>query len=63
MIRHNSSVSLRFITLFHDRTLFSSFSYVSVEKYVFIIILSGVSRSPLGTAATNWPIVPVPHGR
>jgi hypothetical protein len=26
----------------------------------FIIFLSGVRLSPLGTAATNWPIVPVP---
>jgi hypothetical protein len=30
---------------------------------IIIIILSGERLSPLGTAATNWPIVPAPDDR
>jgi hypothetical protein len=30
---------------------------------LFIIVLSGVRLSPLGTVATNWPVVPAPDGR
>jgi hypothetical protein len=31
--------------------------------FFIIIILSGVRLSPLGTAATVWPIVPAPDDR
>jgi hypothetical protein len=32
-------------------------------RFFIIIILSGVKLSPLGTSATNWPIVPAPDDR
>jgi hypothetical protein len=33
------------------------------HKSFFIIIISGVGLSPLGTAATSWPIVQAPDDR
>jgi hypothetical protein len=30
---------------------------------ICLISWGGVRLSPLGTPATNWPIVPVPHDR
>jgi hypothetical protein len=44
-------VKLSFI---HDTTL--------VNRYVFYFS-DGVKLSPLGTAATVWPIVPAPNDR
>jgi hypothetical protein len=44
------------------RTVDTSY-WVSPPQFVLIIlviIISGVRLSPLGTAATNWPIVPSP---
>jgi hypothetical protein len=35
----------------------------SVTPRFSLIILSGVRLSPLGTSATNWPIVPAPDDR
>jgi hypothetical protein len=31
--------------------------------FLFLFSLCGVSLSPLGTSATNWPIVPAPDDR
>jgi hypothetical protein len=33
---------------------------MTIILVLFIIILSGVRLSPLGTSATIWPIVPAP---
>jgi hypothetical protein len=35
----------------------------SVLSLFFLISWGGVRRSPLGTSATNWPIVPAPDDR
>jgi hypothetical protein len=34
-----------------------------VVKYLFLVSWGGVRLSPLGTSATNWPIVPAPDDR
>jgi hypothetical protein len=39
---------------------------ISSWDYIFLFLISeddGVRLSPLGTSATNWPIVPVPDDR
>jgi hypothetical protein len=40
----------------NDTSKFSSFSF-------YLVSWCGVRLSPLGTAATNWPIVPAPDDR
>jgi hypothetical protein len=33
------------------------------SRLVFLVSWGGVRLSPLGTSATNWPIVPAPDDR
>jgi hypothetical protein len=32
-------------------------------SFIFLFFWDGVRLSPLGTSATNWPIVPAPDDR
>jgi hypothetical protein len=50
----------------HDKELSGSMKGGEILEWLncFIIILSGVRLSPLGTAATiDWPILPAPNDR
>jgi hypothetical protein len=49
-------------------TVYKGFSlvfrtYIFVSGFFFIISLSGVRLSPLGTSATIWPIAQAPDDR
>jgi hypothetical protein len=35
----------------------------ALHLFYFLVSWGGVRLSPLGTATTNWPIVPAPHDR
>jgi hypothetical protein len=44
----------------HFTKLCSLVKYGSILKKFLLVFWGGVRLSPLGTSATNWPVVPTP---